>query len=209
MKALIIGATGAVGKVLVRQLLCDDYFTEIVVFIRSEWDLNHPKLIAHIVDFDAIETWKHLIHGDVVFSCLGTTLKQAGSKLKQKHIDHDYVVQFAQYAKSHQVSNFILLSSRGASERSKFFYSQLKGKIEHAILSLRFSNTVIVRPSLMIRPGTDRMGEVISAKILRFFNRVGLFRGYKPIDVFQVASRMRIASKNDYCRRLIIENAEI
>ncbi|MCC9041983.1 NAD(P)H-binding protein [Myroides sp. M-43] len=209
MKALVIGGTGATGKVLVRQLLCDDDFHEVVIFIRKGWEINHPKLISHIVDFDKIDQWKHLIVGDVAFSCLGTTIKQAGSKKNQWHIDYDYVMQFAQYAKANRVDNFVLLSAKGASDRSTFFYSKLKGTLERSILNLHFENTIILRPGLLIRPGTDRFGERIAAKLLRFFNAIHLFKGYKPIDVFKVANRMRSESKNNCCRRLIVESNEI
>ncbi|MDR0229977.1 MAG: NAD(P)H-binding protein [Flavobacteriaceae bacterium] len=209
MKALVIGATGATGKVLVRQLLCDDDFHEVVIFIRKKWDIQHPKLVTHLVDFEEIEDWMYLIQGDVAFSCFGTTLKQAGSKKQQWHIDYDYVMQFAQYAKSNRVQNFVLLSSKGASEKSKIFYSKLKGTIEHSIHNLQFENTIILRPSLLIRPGTDRIGERISSKLLKILNALGLFKSYRPIDLVKVANRMRLESKNHFCRRLILESNEI
>lgn len=209
MKVLVIGGTGATGKVLVRQLLCDDDFHEVVIFIRKEWDIHHPKLVSHLVDFEQIDQWKHLIEGDVAFSCLGTTLKQAGSKEKQWHIDYDYVMQFAQHAKGNRVGNFVLLSAKAASDKSMFFYSKLKGTLERSILNLRFENTVILRPGLLLRPGTNRMGERIAAKILKGFNSIKLFMKYKPIEVVKVANRMRKEAKNDCCRRLIIESDEM
>ncbi|MDR2222343.1 MAG: NAD(P)H-binding protein [Flavobacteriaceae bacterium] len=209
MKALVIGATGATGKVLVRQLLCDDDFNEVVIFIRKKWDIQHPKLVTHLIDFEEIDEWKYLIQGDVAFSCFGTTLKQAGSKQQQWHIDYDYVMQFAQYAKSNGIQNFILLSSKGASEKSKIFYSKLKGTIEHSIYNLRFENTIILRPSLLLRPDTDRKGERVSASLLKFFNSLGFFKSYKPIELVKVANRMRLESKNHFCRRLILESNEI
>lgn len=209
MKALVIGATGAVGKVLVRQLLCDDYFSEVVIFIRKEWDIQHPKLITHIVDFEKMPDWAYLIGGDVAFSCLGTTLKQAGSKQNQWHIDYDYVIQFARYAKDNNVKNFVLLSAKAASSNSIFFYSKMKGRLERAILNVGFDNTIILRPGLLLRPGTNRIGERIAAKILSFFNSMKLFMSNKPIEVVKVANRMRKESKNDCCRRLIIESEDI
>lgn len=209
MKALVIGATGAVGKVLVRQLLCDDYFSEVVIFVRKEWDIQHPKLITHIVDFEKMPDWAYLIGGDVAFSCLGTTLKQAGSKQNQWHIDYDYVIQFARYAKDNNVKNFVLLSAKAASSNSIFFYSKMKGRLERAILNVGFDNTIILRPGLLLRPGTNRIGERIAAKILSFFNSMKLFMSNKPIEVVKVANRMRKESKNDCCRRLIIESEDI
>lgn len=209
MRAVIIGATGATGKVLVRQLLADDDFSFVEIFVRNEWDIQHPKLICHVVNFEKIEEWKHLIEGDVAFSCLGTTLKDAGSKEKQWHIEYDYVIQFAQYCKANGIKSFIVLSSKSASERSKIFYLKLKGMIERSILSLHFDNTIIVRPSSMIRPNSNRKGEKFSIKLLRFLNRIGLYRSYKPVSVFDVAKKMRLESKQFTYRVSVIENSEI
>ena len=80
MIALIIGATGATGKDLVTQLLKDADFKEVHVFVRKALKLEDPKLKVHVVDFEHPEDWKNLVKGDVAFSCLGTTLKAAGSK---------------------------------------------------------------------------------------------------------------------------------
>lgn len=209
MRAVIIGATGATGKVLVRQLLADDDFSFVEIFVRNEWDIQHPKLICHVVNFEKIEQWKHLIEGDVAFSCLGTTLKDAGCKDKQWHIEYDYVIQFAQYCKANGIKSFIVLSSKGASERSKIFYLKLKGMIERSILSLHFDNTIIVRPSSMIRPNSNRKGEKFSIKLLRFLNRIGVYRSYAPVSVFDVAKRMRLESKQLTYRVSVIENSEI
>ena len=68
MKALVIGATGAVGKDLVGQLLADDAFEKVDIFVRRPGGWNSPKLTTHLVDFDKPEEWKDLVSGDVLFS---------------------------------------------------------------------------------------------------------------------------------------------
>ncbi len=80
MKAIVIGATGATGQDLVRQLLADNAFCTVEIFVRRAVAWMHPKLTVHIIDFDNPETWEPLVTGDVLFSCLRTTLKTAGSK---------------------------------------------------------------------------------------------------------------------------------
>ena len=87
MKALIIGATGATGKDLVTQLLADDTYNEIHSFVRKPMSISHPKLHAHVVDFETPEAWADLVRGDVAFSCLGTTLAVAGSKDAQWQLE--------------------------------------------------------------------------------------------------------------------------
>ena len=73
MKALVIGATGATGKDLVKLLLNDDSFSEVHLFVRKPLELNSEKVKIHVVNFEQPDTWKNLIIGDVAFSCLGTT----------------------------------------------------------------------------------------------------------------------------------------
>src|SRR5205809_561582 len=103
MKALIIGATGAAGKDLVNILLQDTYYSEVVIFVRRASRITHPKLTEIITDFDKLENVAEQIKGDVLFSCLGTTLKAAGSKDKQWHIDYEIPSTFAAVARRNEV----------------------------------------------------------------------------------------------------------
>ena len=95
MKALIIGGTGATGKDLVSLLLEDDTISEVHSFVRRAPSSAHPKLKSHVVDFEQPDTWAELLRGDIAFSCLGTTLAQAGSEEAQWRVDYDYQWQFA------------------------------------------------------------------------------------------------------------------
>ena len=88
MKALVIGATGATGKDLVYKLLNDKDYDEVNIFVRKPMNIQHPKLKTHVVDFEKPQEWQDLVKGDVAFSCLGTTLKGAGSKQAQRKVDY-------------------------------------------------------------------------------------------------------------------------
>ena len=90
LTAIVIGATGLVGSELVQQLLDDERFSLVKIFVRRSFGKQHPKLEEHIIDFDKIHEWGHLVSGDVLFSALGTTLKQAGGKEAQYRIDYNY-----------------------------------------------------------------------------------------------------------------------
>src|SRR5215213_2193835 len=103
MHALLIGATGATGKDLLNLLLKDETFHQIDIFVRRKLELQHEKLHVHVIDFDKPEQWQHLVKGDVLFSCLGTTLKVAGSKEAQWKIDYDYQYNFAKAARENNV----------------------------------------------------------------------------------------------------------
>ena len=96
--ALIIGATGATGSELVKQLLEDNHYSQVHIFVRCKPDLEHQKLHTHVVDFDQLDTWKDKLKGDVLFSAMGTTLKIAGSKAAQYKIDYTYQHDVAQAA---------------------------------------------------------------------------------------------------------------
>ena len=125
MKALLIGATGATGKDLLELLLKDEEINQVDVFVRRELYVKHEKLNIHIIDFDKPEEWKHLVKGDVLFSCLGTTLKLAGSKEAQWKIDYEYQYQFAKIAKENNVNSYVLVSAANASSKSSIFYSKI------------------------------------------------------------------------------------
>ena len=195
MKAVIIGATGATGKDLVMVLLQDAFYSEVVIFVRRASGIVHSKLKEIITDFDKLDEVTELINGDVLFSCLGTTLKSAGSKDNQWHIDYEIPLQFAEIAQRNGVSVMVLLSAYGASAKSNVFYSQLKGKLEDAIANLMFASYIVFRPGLLERKDTDRIGERISGRLLHLLNRVGLIRKFKPMPTKTLAEKMAKAPK--------------
>jgi uncharacterized protein YbjT (DUF2867 family) len=178
MKALIIGGTGATGKEVVRHLLENPAYDEVRVFVRRPSFDPRPKLREVIVDFENLAASTHEMDADVAFSCLGTTKKDAGSEEAQWRVDHDYQLMFAQHCKQQGVANFVLLSAMGADAKSIFFYNKMKGQLEEDIQAIGFEQLTIVRPSLILRPGSKRLGEVLAGKVLHFFNTWGLFKKY-------------------------------
>lgn len=190
MKALIVGATGATGTELVELILKDEKYQEVAVFVRQELKFNHDKLKTNIIDFDKPEQWKYLVSGDVLFSCLGTTLEAAGSKKAQWKIDYDYQYQFAKAAQENSVDTYVLVSSSNASANSIFFYAKMKGNLEQAAKALSFPKLIVFNPTLLIRKNTDRKMEVIGAKVITFFNKLGLLHSQKPISTATLAKAM-------------------
>lgn len=195
MKALVIGATGATGKDLVYKLLNDKDYDEVNIFVRKPMNIQHPKLKTHVVDFDKPEEWKDLVKGDVAFSCLGTTLKAAGSKETQRKVDYDYQYNFAKVAKENNVEDFILVSSYGASPKSKIFYSRMKGELEESIKALHFNKLTIFQPGMLDRKDTERTGEVLGGKIIKFANKFGILTQQKPLPTDILAQAMINSSK--------------
>ena len=197
MKAIVIGATGAVGKELVRALLDDARYTEVAVFVRRDPGVTHSKLTAHVINFEQPDTWRALVTGDVLFSALGTSLKQAGSKEAQRRIDYDYQHMFAEAAHANGVPHLVLLSSLGADSRSSIFYLRLKGELDDAVQRLGFDTVHIVRPPSLIRPEAKRLGETAVVKILQGLNAVGIAKNLAPMSVDTVARcMMEIGTEN-------------
>jgi uncharacterized protein YbjT (DUF2867 family) len=197
MHALIIGATGATGKDLLELLLKDSAFHQVDIFVRRSLDLRHQKLSVHVIDFDKPEQWRHLVKGDVLFSCLGTTLKAAGSKEAQRKIDYDYQYQFAKAARENNVPHYVLVSAGFANPNSMFFYSKIKGELEVAVKALGFQNLSIFNPPILARKNSDRAGEVAGVRLIRFFNKLGLLRSQRPMPTKVLAQAMINAAKTN------------
>lgn len=197
MNAIVIGATGLIGSKLVKFLLKDNSFDQVDVFVRRSINLKKPKLVEHQIDFDSYESWKHLVKGDVLFSCLGTTLKKAGSQEAQYRVDHTYQLQFAKAAEKNGVQSYALISSAGADPESRNFYLKMKGQLENDVKELKFKKIAIIRPGLLKGEREEtRRGEKIAEFVLRIVNGIGLFKKYRPIPAGTVALAMIRALKS-------------
>lgn len=190
MKALVIGATGAIGKDLVEQLLQDDTFDRVDIFVRREVKISSDKIVVHVVDFDRPQLWADQLSGDVLFSCLGTTIKTAGSQQAQWKVDYTYQYEAALSARKNGVPIYVLVSSVGANAKSKVFYTKMKGALDDAVRELGFEGCFILRPPSLIRKGSDRFGEKAGIVVLKAFNAVGLMRSFTPMPTEDVAAAM-------------------
>jgi uncharacterized protein YbjT (DUF2867 family) len=188
--ANVIGATGLIGKQLVQLLLENESFGKVRIFVRRDSGIQHPKLEQQIVDFKDKKTWGNQLTGDVLFSALGTTLKQAGGKEKEYEVDFTFNLNFAQKAKENGIGNYVLVSSIGANAKSKIFYTRMKGELDEAVVQLNFKNLAIIRPSSLTGNRKEkRPAEIISVPILQFITKFILKR-YRPIQDKIVARAM-------------------
>lgn len=144
--AVVIGATGLVGSHLLRQLLADERFATVVALGRRQTGVAHARLREHVVDFRAPDAWSALVHGEALFSALGTTVRAAGGQAAQYEVDHDYQLRAAEAARRNGVGTLVLVSSAGASPASPIFYSRMKGELERDVEALGFPRTRILRP---------------------------------------------------------------
>lgn len=199
MKAILLGATGAVGRDLVRQLLQDDRFTELYLLVRRIPEgLSFPKLRIELLDFDQPDQWPELPEADVLFSSLGTTLRDAGSQAAQYRVDYGYQYEVARRAAARGVPHYVLVSSWGAKPKAQSFYSRMKGELEEAVQTLPFRRISILRPPLLLRPGSTRGGERLAAAVLRGLGALGLLRVFRPMPTSVVARCMHALSTSQH-----------
>ncbi len=189
--AIMIGATGLVGSQLLIQLLADERFGKVITLGRKVTGQSHPKLQEQVVDFAKPESWAPAVKGDVAFSSLGTTVKQAGSQAAQKAVDYDYQLAFAKAAAANGVETYVLVSAASANAKSGMFYSRIKGELDRDVQALGFPRVRIMRPSLLGGERKDsRAGEKIGSVLLGAANALGLARKYREIHGDVVAKAM-------------------
>lgn len=188
MKTIIIGATGMVGAALLEQLLENPNIEKLTSLVRRKTGITHPKLTEIVVNFAAPETWEQHVVGDVLYSCMGTTLADAGSKKKQFAVDYDYQYFAAKAARKNNVRKYALISSTGANEQSKNFYLWMKGKLDNDVMALGFEQCFIFRPGqLWGNRKRKRWAETVALKIMFSLNKMGVLHKYKPIHATQLA----------------------
>ena len=202
--AVVIGASGLIGKSIVRKLLDDNRYSSVKVFVRRTINISNSNLVEHIVDFDKIADWKNKITGDELYSAMGTTIKKAGRKEAQYKIDVTYQLEFAKAAAENGVKSYFLVSSVGANAKSKLFYTKIKGELEEKVKLLPFNKIRIFRPSLLLGERDEkRFGEKAAEKLLKIV--VPLFpflKNQRPIEGEKVAKAMIVSANDDNKERI-------
>lgn len=198
--AVILGATGAVGKEVVQLLLAKPHYNQVHLLVRQKIEMPQQKAVVHVVDYNQLYRQQELFHVNDVFVCLGTTIKKAKTKEAFRKVDHDYVLEAARLAKQANAEKFLVISSLGADSHSAFFYSRVKGDVEEAIKKLSLPSLHIFQPSLLIGSRKEfRLGETIMSKLSPVLNvfAVGPFLKYRAIKTKTVALAMVKAAQSN------------
>ena len=199
--AVIIGATGVVGRVILNEILSGEYYDRIYILGRSSISKlpDEERLTKIIIDFENIDFDMDILENADVFASLGTTLKIAGSKENQRKIDVDYTVNFAKLCEG-KIRSFNVVSAMGANSKSKNFYTSFKGELEDKLKELNLGVLRIFQPSLLISKREDkRFLEEIFMKVAPIFQFVlkGKTKKYSPIEASLLGKEIvRFATEN-------------
>ncbi|WP_192821949.1 oxidoreductase [Rufibacter sp. LB8] len=210
--ALIAGASGLVGNHCLHLLLQSHRYHKVISVGRKQLDVKHPKLQQLVVDFDHLEKHRHSLVADDVFCCLGTTIKQAGSKENFRKVDYSYVVNLAKITATHFATQFFVVSAMGADPEAGVFYNRVKGEMEQAVKALPFTAVHIFQPSLLLGEREEfRLGEKVASGFAKTFGFVfsGPLRKYKAIEARTVAKAMLEAAKQDGGGVLVHSNEQM
>lgn len=191
--AVVAGASGLVGRELIGRLARSPGYGRIIALTRRALGLQVPKLLEAPARFDELDdVLSPLLPRSTVdaYCCLGTTIRTAGSQQAFRHVDHDLVLAFARWAAGVPVSRLIVVSALGADAKSRIFYNRVKGETEDDLRAVAASLLVLLRPSLLDGPRTERRwGESLALTMTRPL-RTWLPASLRPVSVEDVAQSM-------------------
>lgn len=209
MKALLLGGTGLVGTEILELLLKDPDFKSVHLILRKKLEIEHPKVVVHVLDLERLETLPD-IQADILFIAFGTTLAKAGSKERQEFIDVKIPTKVMELASKQGTRKCALVSAVGVSQKSPFFYSRMKARLDDNAKKIGFDRLVLAKPSVLDGVRKEkRIGEKWSIIIGNFLAKSGLINAYRPVKVENVAAAMIQKIKEDKFGVEEISNAQI
>lgn len=209
--AILFGATGLTGSLVLRKLIQDERYEKIKVFTRTRIDVQSDKPEIVETGLEDLEKYESLITGHDVFCCLGTTIKKAGSREDFRKVDLEFPERIAAAAHRNGVPNFLIISSIGADPDSSNFYLRTKGEAENAIRKFGFKKLVILRPSMLLGKREELRLLEEAAKLIMIPLRAilrGKLRKYRAINAETVAKAM-VKLANITTNKSIFESHEI
>lgn len=166
MKLLLVGSTGLVGGHVLAQALAHPEIETVITPVRRA-AISHPKLLAPVVDFDALPEDAAWWGADAVVCTLGTTMRAAGSQQAFRRVDYDYPLAVARLARRHGTPTYVLNSAVGADSASRFFYNRVKGELERDLVGVGFCSLTFVHPGLIGGQREEfRLGERLALLVL-------------------------------------------
>lgn len=201
--AILLGATGLTGGILLEKLLADNLFEKVILFSRSSVGVTHPKLEEHLIDLFQLEKHSSDFKADVVFCCIGTTKSKTPNKETYRKIDYGIPVTAATLCKQNGIDRFIVISAMGADANSSVFYNKVKGEMQRDVLQQNIQHTYILQPSLLGGKRSEkRLGERIGQLFMGVFGFL-LPKNYSLIEPETIATAMRILVEKEHSEAII------
>ncbi|SIQ64838.1 NAD(P)H-binding protein [Maribacter ulvicola] len=197
--AIILGASGLTGGLLLEKLISDDRYINIKLFSRSRIEGLPNKVHQYIGNLLELDQFKKEFTANEVYCCIGTTAKKTPDKRLYRAIDYGIPVAAAKLAKENGISTYIVVSAMGANKKSKVFYNKTKGEMEQDVVNQNIPATSILRPSLI---GGEREEQRVLEKIGIIVFKVlqplliGPLKKYRLVDAGTIALAMiKLANK--------------
>jgi len=197
--AIILGASGLTGSILLELLLQDDQYSCVKIFSRKSIEKKDPKIKEFVGDLLQLENFANDFSGDVCFCCIGTTAKKTPDKEMYRKIDFGIPVAAAKLCAKNKIPTYMVISALGADAKSSIFYTRTKGEMEEAVLQENIPNTYLLEPSLIFGDRKEsRIGEKIAIVLTKLFGflLVGKLKKYKGIEAENIAKAMFYLAKN-------------
>jgi uncharacterized protein YbjT (DUF2867 family) len=207
--AIILGASGLTGSIVLDKLIHDNRYNSIKLFSRKRIDGLSSKIEQYIGDLLEFETFKKDFTGDDIFCCIGTTTKKTPNKIVYKAIDYGIPVAAASLAKANKINTFVVVSSIGANSKSSAFYTRTKGEMERDVLSKKVENTYILRPSIINGNRKEqRLVEKIGLIVFKIFQPLflGKLNKYKITEAEHIAQAMINLANSSSQEQIITSN---
>ena len=209
--ALLFGSSGLIGGHLLNQLIQNNNYSKIKIFVRSKPEINNPKVEIIKIDFNNLENHNEDIKGDDCFFCIGTTKQNSPDKNEYQRVELEIPKEIAQITKSNLVNSFIFVSALYANPKSSGKYVRYKGLVEEELKRLNFPKLALMRPSfLMGNRKEKRVGEKIGIFVFKLLSPLllGPLKKMRPIHSETVAKAM-IKAANENLEKNIFESNEI
>lgn len=199
--AIIIGATGLTGGLLLEKLLQDNRYGKVKLFSRSSINIFNPKIEEHLIDLLKLKDHAELYTGDEVFCCVGTTKKKTPEENTYRKIDFGIPVSAATLAKENEIKTIAIVSALGANPDSSIFYSRTKGEMEEAVMDLMIPNTYLLQPALIMGERKEKRGlESLGQKVMKVadYLLIGPMKKYRSIHADTISTAMLYLANHKY-----------
>ena len=209
--ALVFGSSGLVGSHVLDQLINNNNYNKIKIFVRSIPSNINEKVEVIDTDFINLDPIKSYINGDDCFFSIGTTKKNTPNKMEYRRVEYNIPIEIAQIAKKNLVKNFSYVSSGYADSNHSSTYLKNKGEVELFLQNLKFSKLAIMRPSFLLGNRKEfRIGETIGSIALKALSPLllGKIKKIRPIKAEIVAKAM-IKALNSDNNQVIFESDQI